>query len=130
VICDLPETKGATGRFLLTNLAAVAELEAGMIGERTRAALAAAKARGTRLGNPLIHADAKAFAEAREAVFRERYLDGIDLAAEIQAVRESGVTDYRSLAAALNAKGIPTPRGGKWHPSSVHRQVQRLGGDV
>jgi DNA invertase Pin-like site-specific DNA recombinase len=126
VICDLPETKGATGRFLLTNLAAVAELEAGMIGERTRAALAAAKARGTRLGNPQIHADAKAFAEGREAVFRAKYLAGIDLAAEIRAVREAGITGYREIAASLNAKGIPTPRGGKWHPSSVHRQAKRL----
>lgn len=124
---DMPETAGPMGRFLLTTMAAVAELEAGMISERTKAALAAAKARGTRLGNPLIHADPKAFAEAREAVFRSKYLDGVDLAAEIKAVRDSGVTDYRSIAATLNARGIPTPRGGKWHPSSVHRQVKRLG---
>lgn len=124
---DMPETAGPMGRFLLTTMAAVAELEAGMISERTKAALAAAKARGTRLGNPLIHADPKAFAEAREAVFRSKYLDGVDLAAEIKAVRDSGVTDYRSIAATLNARGIPTPRGGKWHPSSVHRQVRRLG---
>jgi DNA invertase Pin-like site-specific DNA recombinase len=40
------------GRFLLTQMAAVAELEAGLIGERTRNAFAAAKARGVRLGNP------------------------------------------------------------------------------
>lgn len=92
---DVPETQGPMGRFILTTMAAVAELEAGMISERTKAALAAAKARGTKLGNPLIHADAKAFAEAREAVFRKRYLAGVDLAAEIKAVRESGVTDYR-----------------------------------
>lgn len=127
VICDLPETKGATGRFLLTNLAAVAELEAGMIGERTKAALAAAKSRGKRLGNPDLLADPKAFANAREAMFRARYLAGIDLAAEINAVRESGAMDFRSIAAALNTKGVPTPRGGRWHPSSVHRQVRRLG---
>lgn len=127
VFCDVPETAGPLGRFMLTTLAAVAELEAGMISERTKAALAAAKARGTLLGNPLIHADARAFAEAREAAFRKRHLDGIDLAAEIRAIREAGVTDYRGLATALNAKGIPTPRGGKWHPSSIHRQAKRLG---
>jgi DNA invertase Pin-like site-specific DNA recombinase len=40
------------GRFLLTQMASVAELEAGLIGERTKAALAAAKARGVKLGNP------------------------------------------------------------------------------
>src|SRR5262249_39223538 len=53
VFCDLPNVPpGAMGRFLLTQMASVAELEAGLISERTKAALAAAKARGVRLGNP------------------------------------------------------------------------------
>ena len=53
VFCDLPSVPpGAMGRFLLTQMAAVAELEVGLIGERTKAALAAAKARGVKLGNP------------------------------------------------------------------------------
>jgi Resolvase, N terminal domain len=46
----MPTIEGATGRFLLQQMASVAELEAGMIGERTRKALAAAKARGQKLG--------------------------------------------------------------------------------
>ena len=48
--CDLPNVEGPTGRFMLRQMLSVAELEAGMIGERTRKALAAAKARGTKLG--------------------------------------------------------------------------------
>ncbi len=49
--CDLPHIPpGAMGRFLLTQMAAVAELEAGLVSERTKAALAAAKARGAKLG--------------------------------------------------------------------------------
>ena len=47
---DLPQIEGATGRFLLQQMVAVAELEAGMISTRTKAALAAAKARGQALG--------------------------------------------------------------------------------
>src|SRR5450432_3781774 len=47
---DLPEIEGPTGRFMLQQMAAVAELEAGMISSRTKAALAAAKARGKKLG--------------------------------------------------------------------------------
>jgi DNA invertase Pin-like site-specific DNA recombinase len=51
---DLPQIEGATGRFLLQQMVAVAELEAGMISTRTKAALAAAKARGRTLGGPRV----------------------------------------------------------------------------
>jgi DNA invertase Pin-like site-specific DNA recombinase len=51
LFCDLPQVPaGPMGRFMLTQMAAVAELEAGLISARTKAALAAAKARGKRLG--------------------------------------------------------------------------------
>jgi Resolvase, N terminal domain len=52
--CDLATVPpGGVGKLLLTQLAAVAELEAGLISERTKAALAAYRARGGRLGAAL-----------------------------------------------------------------------------
>src|SRR5205085_560767 len=61
VFCDLPQVPpGAMGRFFLTMMAAVAEFEAGLTGERTKAALAAAKTRGVLLGNRKNLAEARA----------------------------------------------------------------------
>jgi len=69
VFCDLPTVPaGRVGKFLITQMAAVAELEAGLISQRTRAALAVAKARSVRLGNPSpIPATAAMAAAARQA---------------------------------------------------------------
>ena len=78
LFADLPEVAGAMGKFILTQMAAVAELEAGLIGERTKAALAAAKQRGVKLGvtgaeilAPKYKAEAKARAEELAPVIRE-----------------------------------------------------------
>jgi Recombinase len=43
----------------------------------------------------------------------------------IDAIRAAGVVKVREVAAALNARGIPTPRGGQWHASSVQRIMAR-----
>jgi DNA invertase Pin-like site-specific DNA recombinase len=131
VFCDLPHVPpGATGRFMLTVMASVAELEAGLISERTKAALAAAKARGVKLGNPNgaralrgkqvgnneAVAAVKAYAEQRAENLR-----GI-----IDELRSEGVGSIRTIAAQLNARGILTPRGGAWHATSVSRLLERL----
>lgn len=127
VFCDLPSVPpGPVGKFLLTQMAAVAELEAGLISQRTKAALAAAKARGTKLGNPNLragtseHAHAAAAAKSRQA--RARALDVLPY---IEAARRAGACTLADLAEALTNRGVPTPAGrSTWRPEQVRRVLR------
>jgi len=131
LFCDLPSVPaGAMGRFLLTQMASVAELEAGLIGERTKAALAAAKARGIKLGNPNgarplrgKQVGNQEAVKAIQACAQERAANLREIIAELH---EAGLKSVRSVAAELNSRAILTARGGKWHPTSVVRLLQRL----
>ena len=125
---DLPIIEGPTGRFMLQQMAAVAELEAGLISSRTRAALAAAKARGKKLGgNRGASLTAKARAAGCAARTNQANARAADLAPTIAEIRRGGSTSLRSIAAELNRRGIPTPRGsGKWSAVQVSRALGRL----
>jgi DNA invertase Pin-like site-specific DNA recombinase len=120
---DLPQIEGATGRFLLQQMVAVAELEAGMISARTRAALGAAKARGKKLGGSRVRkSDGLAVVISREAqrqgamANRARAVHhAADLAPTIAQIRARGAVTLAAIAEGLNGAGIPTPRGqGAW----------------
>lgn len=133
VFCDLPHVPpGAMGRFLLTQMASVAELEAGLISERTKAALAAAKARGVKLGNPngarALRGKQVGNKQAVAAVKANADQRAANLRAIVDNMRTQGVTSVRAIAAALNARGVLTPRGGEWHPTSTARVLARLSG--
>lgn len=109
--------------FMLHLYAVFAEQERKLISERTKIALAAAKARGVKLGNPnLAEATAKGAAaiQANSNAFAQR------VAPHITAARANGCTTYRAVAEALNAKGIATARGGSWQPMTVRLIEQRL----
>lgn len=111
-------------------LAVIAQDERERIAERTRVALAAAKARGQTLGNPngaaAIRRAAKGNADAVRAVKAAADCHAAKLAPAIAAMREAGATSLASYAAALNERGMLTPRGGRWHPSSVRNLLARL----
>jgi DNA invertase Pin-like site-specific DNA recombinase len=131
VFCDLPHVPpGAMGRFLLTQMASVAELEAGLISERTKAALAAAKARGVKLGNPngarALRGKQTGNAQAVAAVKANAERRAGNLIAIVNDIRSQGLTSVRAIAAELNARGVLTPRGGEWHPTSAARLLSRL----
>jgi len=131
VFCDLPHVPpGAMGRFLLTQMASVAELEAGLISERTKAALAAAKARGVKLGNPngarALKGKQVGNAQAVAAVKANAVHRAANLQSIVDDIRSHGITSVRALTAELNDRGILTPRGGAWHPTSAARLLARL----
>ena len=102
--------------------AALAEQERRMISERTRKALAAKKAQGIRLGNPNLAA-ARQIAHDAQAAAADAYAARVTpVVRELQA---EGVTGMRAIAAALNDRGIPLPRGGVWYSTSVINLMRR-----
>ena len=122
--CDLPRTDGPVGRFMLRQMLSVAELEAGMIAERTRKALAAAKARGVKLGGDrgnLATDSAKGRAVSLQVRAAKATSRAADLAPIIAEIRASGATSLAAVAQALNAREVPTARGGRWSPMAVSR---------
>lgn len=133
--CDFPQVPpGAMGKFLLTLMGSVAELEAGLVSERTKAALAAAKARGVKLGGdrgyrPTTPPDWKAGSEAA-AEARKQVADHAAhrIAAAISDIRgELGEgASLQAVARALTGRGVPTPRGGEWTATAVRRALARV----
>ena len=101
--------------FLLHLYAALAEKERRLISSRTKAALAAAKARGQVLGgHARLRADAEAHADAVMPMIRE--------------AQAAGAKSLRQIAAALNGRGIATARGGKWEAQTVANVLRRAEG--
>ena len=103
-----------TDPFLLHLFAALAERERRIIGERTRLALRAAKARGVKLGGT----NAQSIANRNEANKRAKELRPI--------LTELAGLSANKAAAELNRRGIPTPQGGQWHALTVIRLRQRV----
>jgi DNA invertase Pin-like site-specific DNA recombinase len=124
VAVDFPQAN----RLTIHILAAVAEHEAKAISERTKAALAAAKARGRVLGGFRGHivddGARRASLATRRAVSAAR---AADIAPVIAELRASGVTSLGTIAAALRERGIPAPRGGaSWSSGQVSRILRSV----
>ena len=108
--------------FVLHLFAALAEKERALISGRTKSALAAAKAKGVKLGNPRIEAARSRAVASLQAEADRAASNVLPIIAEI---RRSGATTLRAIAEALNARGVPTPRGGRWHAMSVRNVLAR-----
>jgi DNA invertase Pin-like site-specific DNA recombinase len=121
---DFPQAN----RLTVHILAAVAEHEARAISDRTKAALAAARARGVRLGgNRGKLADVRSLGTLASVVARRARSDARakDVLPLIQQIQARGAS-LRQIAAELSANGIPTPRGsGAWSAMQVKRVIDR-----
>lgn len=125
VAADMP----AANRLTVGILAMVAENEAEAISARTKAALAAAKRRGVKLGNPA-HLTRQARLQGSAASIQVRAARAsqraADLAPTVAELRGEGAESLRELAAGLNARGLPTSRGGEWSAAQVQRLLWRI----
>jgi DNA invertase Pin-like site-specific DNA recombinase len=118
VACDFPHANKLTIHIL----AAVAEHERELISSRTKAALAAAKERGKKLGGPKQALAAKLGAAANKEAADKFAANALPIIRQVQA---SGVTTLRGIAGALTARGIPTPRGREWSAPQVANVLKR-----
>lgn len=114
VAVDMPHAS----RLVLHVMAAFAEHEREMISQRTKAALAAAKARGVKLG---LNGAALAAANHAQAVAYAATIEE-----HVNAARASGAKTLTAIAAYLNTHGIPSREGQRWHASNVARAVRRF----
>ncbi|MGI8705979.1 MAG: recombinase family protein [Sphingomicrobium sp.] len=128
VAADMPEANELTIHIM----AAVAQAERKAISARTKEALAAAKARGVRLGGNRGNLEDLRKGPARSAEVRSRQAAerALKVRRQIEAVTAGNEgNSLRQIAAALNGRGITAPRGGKWHAAQIKAVLQRCEGN-
>lgn len=112
----------APDEFVGHIFAGLAQKERKMIGMRTKAGLAAAKARGVVLGNQINLDEAQA--KGRDSQKKRADDFAKSMKVTIQAFQKSGMT-LQQIADELNAREINTARGGNWHTSTLRNVISR-----
>lgn len=129
VAADMPDANDLTVGIM----ALVAQQEREAISKRTKEALRAAKARGVHLGNPNGAAALRRAGRGNAASVQSirAHADGHarNLQPVVTALADEGVLSLGAVANALNERGMLTPRGGRWHKSSVRNLLARFGPD-
>jgi DNA invertase Pin-like site-specific DNA recombinase len=130
IAADVPDANDLT----VGVLALVAQQEREATSKRTKDALAAAKRRGVKLGNPN---GGKALRRARKgnraAVAEVRRLANShaeNLRPVLDELTREGITSLGDIAQALTERGMLTPRGGQWYKTSVRNLMGRLRAEV
>lgn len=124
---DMPEANDLTVGIM----ALVAQAEREAISRRTKEALAVARARGAKLGNPNGAASLRRAGKGAEALHATVIANAdrfaLDLASVLADVRAAGHLSLRAIAAELTARGIQTRRGGNWNVGNVKALLVRAG---
>jgi DNA invertase Pin-like site-specific DNA recombinase len=109
--------------FMLHPYAALAEKECRLISERTKAALAAKKASGIKLGNSKNIAQAGELGRSVQAATADKFV--ATLMPVVQAIQNTGAMTLEAITQAPNQRGIRTARGAIWYASSVMNVLDR-----
>ena len=112
--------------FMLHLYAALAEKERSLISERTKAALAARKAAGAKLGNPRNIHDAGAIGRRVAKASADEF--AVSMLPVLNAIRAAGAETLEAMSCALNQRGFRSARGGRWYASSVAKLLTRANG--
>ncbi|MFJ1257145.1 recombinase family protein [Cupriavidus sp. CuC1] len=126
VAADMPHANTLT----VGVMALVAQQEAEAISKRTKEALQAAKRRGQVLGNPngvaALQRAAKGNTAAVATVKAKADKHADNLKPVLVSLQSEGIVSLGAIAAALNERGMLTPRGGTWHKTSVKNLLARI----
>jgi DNA invertase Pin-like site-specific DNA recombinase len=108
--------------FILHLYAALSEKERNLIAGRTKAALTAKKAQGKVLGGPKLP---EARVAAQVVIKANADKSAANVLPVIRDAQKAGAETLRDIADALNARGIATARGGRWHATTVKNVLDR-----
>lgn len=127
VVADMP----LANRFTLHIIAAFAEYEHALMCDRVRAAHAAARAQGRRIGRGFPNKEAvkRAVAKANEVKNAKANAFAARIADHLRELRSVGITSARGMADALNNRDIPGLRGGRWYASTI-QDIDRRGARI
>lgn len=116
---DMPEAD----KFMVGIMALLADKERDMISQRTRDGLAAAKRRGTKLGNPRPQEAARLAVKAKKEMANDHAQAPFPI---IRQIQKAHVQSLRGIAECLNARGFKTPTGKAFAAQSVKNALERI----
>lgn len=122
VAVDMPEANDLTVGIM----ALVAQAEREAISRRTKEALAVAKARGVKLGNPNGAESLRRAGKGGVALRVAVSANAADLVPVLADIQTSGHTSLRGIATELTARGIRTRRGGRWSVGNVNNLLRMV----